>query len=43
VVFRLIGEKNGPKNGKMLNIVVNVVKKIKINENSKPDIPQSTL
>tara|TARA_B100000780_G_scaffold123188_1_gene86369 strand:+ start:195 stop:335 length:141 start_codon:yes stop_codon:yes gene_type:complete len=41
--FPLIGEKNGLKSGKMLNIAANVVKKIKINENSKPDIPKPTL
>jgi hypothetical protein len=43
VASHLIGEKNGLRNGKMLNIAVNAVKKIKINENCKPDISQPTL
>tara|TARA_B110000090_G_scaffold30693_1_gene32366 strand:+ start:313 stop:444 length:132 start_codon:yes stop_codon:yes gene_type:complete len=43
VASPLIGEKNGLRNGKMLNIAANAVKKIKINENCKPDISQPTL
>jgi hypothetical protein len=41
--FPLIGGKNGLKNGKMLNIVANVVKKIKTNENCKSDISQPVI